>query len=369
MKVCHIGFSHYPGIGSVSMYEHSRNLAALGADITVIAAGETSKDFQVDGVRTHFIKSPSVKNFSVYPLLFTLKAVSYLRKLPGSFDVVHVYHFPGSSLLPLLLKRKAKKWIFFTTSGPVRGGILSKIGWGLQSLESRFFDHIILRDESHIPQFSYRREVTIVPIGADFKLFSPGKSSVREQYKIDPDSFLFLYAGNLHPVRKIEVLIDGLKMVKKAHLMIVGDTGEKRLRDYAENAGMSQHITFTGAVPYREVPLFVRCCDVFLSYVPITPEFDIQPPLKTLEALACGVPVIATDTLGNRRFITHRKNGYLVEDDAVSLGNAMRELMEDKSLLKTLRENARSSVADYDWSKIVKNKLLPTYTRLVSGGN
>jgi glycosyltransferase involved in cell wall biosynthesis len=372
MRVCHIGFSQFPGIGTIAMYEYSRNLAKLGINVQVIAAGEKREDREIDGVNVSLFESQSMKKRSIYPLLFTCKLLSHVRTFSDSeFDIIHVYHFPGSFFLPFFLKNKGRKWVFFTTSGPIRGGITSHIGWKLQSFESQFFDHIILRDESHIPQFKHRKndDISIVPIGANLSLFSPGESSIREMYGIDPDEFLFLYVGNLHPARRVETLIDALKMVnkeKKAKLMVVGNGGTQRLKQYAEAAGTS-NVIFTGSVPYDDVPSYMRCCDVFMSYVPKTPEFDMQPPLKTVEALASGLPVIATDTLGNKRFINHMENGFLSGDDAVSLKNAMLELMENEPLTEKLAKNAEQSVTDYDWGAIVKKRLLPAYEQLISG--
>jgi len=370
MKVCHIGFSRYPGIGSVAMYEYSRNLARLGIDVQVIAAGETdTKEKEIDGVTVLFIKSSSVKNLSMYPFLFLVRVYRYLKRVPDSaYDIVHVYHFPGSSSFPFLLRGKGKKWIFFTTSGPIRGGVTSRIGWSIQSAESRLFDHIILRDKSHTSPFSYTKDITIVPIGADFNRFSPGKSHMRDRYSVDPDEFLFLYVGNLHPARRIETVIEALKMVnekREAKLMLVGNGGTKRLKKYAKDLKVSSQVIFTGSIPYEEIPLYMRCCNVFLSYVPVTPEFDIQPPLKTVEALACGLPVIATDTLGNRRFVNHRENGFLSGDDVLSVRNSMVTLMENESLRKELKKNARPSAQTYDWETIVRDKLLPAYEKLI----
>lgn len=369
MNVCHIGFSLYPGVGSISMYEHSTNLAALGLDIQVIAAGEEKEEKRAKNLNIFLVKSASVKKFSIYPFLFVYAVLLYLKRFPDKkFDIIHVYYFPGCFFLPLLLRNKGKKWVFFTTSGPIQGGVTSYVGWRMQTFESRFFDHIILRDESHKLQFAYRKDITIVPIGADLNLFSPGTSSMREKYGIDPSVFLFLYVGSLLPVRKIETLIDALKIVlktKKAALMVVGDGGTERLNQYAEEGGVKDHVIFTGKVPFTDVPEYMRCCDVFLSYVPITPEFDIQPPLKTVEALACGLSVIATSTLGNRRFITHTENGYLTGDDAASVADSMLALMEDEQLRQKLAINARLSAADHDWGALVKDRLLPAYKKIL----
>jgi glycosyltransferase involved in cell wall biosynthesis len=372
MKVCHIGFSRYPGIGSIAMYEYSRNLSLLGVDVCVVAAGETTGEKLIDGVRVFFMKSPSVTNLSFYPLFFVLKCISYLRRVPDNeFDIIHVYHFPFSSLLPFLFRSKSKKWVFFTTSGPVRGSLISFLGWKLQTLESWIFDHVILRDEAHKTQFSYRDEntITIVPIGADLEFFHDQKSTIREKYGIDPERFLFIYAGSLSPVRKIETLIDSLQTVlmhEKATLMVIGNGGTERVREYAQQKQLEDHVIFTGEVPYDQVPIHLAAADCFISYVPITPEFDIQPPLKTVEALATGLPVIATNTLGNRRFICDGENGVLTGDDAPSISSAMLLMMRDASLREKVQNNARKSVEEHDWKKIVSQKLLPAYERILT---
>jgi glycosyltransferase involved in cell wall biosynthesis len=371
MKTCHIGFSRYPGIGSVSLYEHSQNLAKLGVDVQVVAAGTKKQEKEMNGVRVFLAESPSVTNLSLYPLLFIYKVSQFLRRVPDyEFDIIHVYHFPGAFVFPLFLRKKGRKWIFYTTSGPVKGGTISKLGWAAQTYESRLFDHLILRDPSHVPQFSYRNphEITIVPIGVDLDLFRPGDSAAREDLEIDEDTFLFVYAGSLGRVRKIETLIDALKLLetKKAALLLVGDGGTERLRLYAKNAGMEDQVVCTGSVPYEKVAEYMRCGDVFVSYVPLTPEFDMQPPLKTIEALACGLPVIASNTKGNRRFVTHRENGYLFQDDSGSVYRAMAHLMEDESLRKKLAHAARPSVSGRRWGDIVKNSLLPAYMKILA---
>jgi glycosyltransferase involved in cell wall biosynthesis len=354
------------------MYEYSRNLSLLGIDVCVVAAGEKNKEKTVDGAQVSFLKSSSVTNLSIYPLFFVLKCLLYLRNLPdNAFDIIHVYHFPFCSLLPAVYRSKGMKWVFFTTSGPVKGSFISYLGWKLQTLESQIFDHVILRDASHIPQFSYRSDstITIVPIGADLKFFAPHPSSIRETYGIDEDVFLFTYVGSLNAVRKIETLIDALDTGfngEKVALMIVGNGGTQRLKEYAQEKNIIDHIIFTGEILYGRVPEYLAVADCFISYVPITPEFDIQPPLKTVEALAMGLPVIATNTLGNRRFIRDGENGLLTGDDVHSISSAMLHILKNPSLREQLKKNARPSVQEHDWQKIVSEKLLPTYERILS---
>jgi glycosyltransferase involved in cell wall biosynthesis len=124
-------------------------------------------------------------------------------------------------------------------------------------------------------------------------------------------------------------------------------------------------VFFLGYVNYAEVPKFLSVADIAISYVPIIPAFDAQPPVKTVEYLACSLPVIATSTRGNKRFIVHEWNGLLTKDDPTSLSEAIIRLSEDAHLRETLSRRARSSVKNHDWKTIVHRRILPAYQKIL----
>ena len=147
--------------------------------------------------------------------------------------------------------------------------------------------------------------------------------------------------------------------------MFIGDGPDTpRLKTIAKNLGISNKIIFTGPIKYEDLPSYLNAGDIAVSFVPINKEFDIQPPKKTIDYLACELPTIATDTKGNRRFIKNRHNGLLIKDDAKSLEKAIIELLDNHDLRNTITKNSRISIAEFDWKNIVKKRILPVYEQL-----
>ena len=93
----------------------------------------------------------------------------------------------------------------------------------------------------------------------------------------------------------------------------------------------------------------------------------LQPPLKTVEYLAAGLPTVATDTLGNRTFVQHGINGVLCGDSAKEYGQSLAALAQDESGYMRMQQMARSSVDTYDWRAIVQNRLIPAYYQILAG--
>ena len=120
-----------------------------------------------------------------------------------------------------------------------------------------------------------------------------------------------------------------------------------------------------GFVSYSEVPLYLNAADVGISFIPQTKEYDVQPPRKTVDYLACGLPVIATDTKGNKRFVKDGENGFLVNDTRECIASGMKRLLNFKQYEK-MKKFARQSVIQYDYENIIDSILLPVYKRLVN---
>ena len=122
-------------------------------------------------------------------------------------------------------------------------------------------------------------------------------------------------------------------------------------------------ILLTGYIPYEDIPAFLNGSDAGLAFVPITRAFDIQPPRKTVDYLACGLPVVATDTAGNRKFIKEGVNGFLVKDEPGELASAMEKLMKREGLYCKMANNASNSVRNYSYDRIVNSIVIPAYQK------
>jgi glycosyltransferase involved in cell wall biosynthesis len=108
----------------------------------------------------------------------------------------------------------------------------------------------------------------------------------------------------------------------------------------------------------------VRAFDIGAAFIPDKPQYRNQPPLKTVEYLATGLPVAATDTPGNRRFVTHDENAEVAAPNVDAYADSLVELATDEEYRNRLSERARESVLEYDYERIVTDRLIPLYERL-----
>ena len=103
---------------------------------------------------------------------------------------------------------------------------------------------------------------------------------------------------------------------------------------------------------------------VGIGWVPTGTRLDANTPLKTLEMLACGLPVIATATAGNRALVEGVGGGLLVDASSAALQRGVREVLGG-ALSGVDRHALAGAVAQRDWQRLCVRHLLPAYERLV----
>ncbi len=160
-----------------------------------------------------------------------------------------------------------------------------------------------------------------------------------------PDSRpVVLYAGRLRTRKAVAVLIEAFARLERppaARLVIAGD-GEQRpaLEAQAAAAGLAEAVEFAGAVPHHAMAALYRRADVFCL-----PSLYEGFPLAILEAMAAGLPVIASRVAGNPEAVEHGASGLLVEpEDAAGLAAALGELLADPDRRRQMGEAARLRV-------------------------
>ena len=94
----------------------------------------------------------------------------------------------------------------------------------------------------------------------------------------------------------------------------------------------------------------MKAADIFLM-----PSYREGLPTVVMEAMSAGLPVIGTDIRGNRDLISHGKTGYLVKvNDAQTMAEYLRELMEKKEQRITMGEKAREAVQPYGKNQVAR---------------
>ncbi len=200
------------------------------------------------------------------------------------------------------------------------------------------------------------QQVSVVPCGVDVDHFHPhgpaGTAPARERRR------RLLATGRLVPRKGFDQAIRALADIPDTELIIAGgpeaalldtDPEAERLWHTADRAGVRDRVRLLGAVDPADMPALVRSADVVLC-VPAYEPFGIVP----LEAMACGVPVLATDVGGHRDTVADKVTGRLVRPgDPAAIASAARELLDDERLRRRMgRAGRERALARFTWQRV-----------------
>ena len=199
------------------------------------------------------------------------------------------------------------------------------------------------------------KHIQTIPMGVDIKKIQSEISNAN--YEIDSISSKFRigYIGRLSKIKNLFTLLDSFSDFihndgeRFAELIIVGGGPDKELlEEYAEKIGITNCVTFTG---YRiDISNFLKMFDIFIQ-----PSLTEGSSLALLEAMAAGLPIIASNISANKSILIDNYNALLFNPlDSDSLTILIKELFVDKELRKRISSNALSTIRKYDYSKILR---------------
>jgi glycosyltransferase involved in cell wall biosynthesis len=251
------------------------------------------------------------------------------------------------------------------------GRLKSGFANGLRPIYCRvFFDRATFLHAAGAAQVlgpGWRRWADVVPLAVDESFLQHQSPHHRSGAPVT-----FLYLGSIARVRKLEQLIDAVRLAAAANgnfrLDFIGpDVAGGYYHELARQMGLTDVIRLLPPIPYDCVPETVSAYDVALTIVPESPvDWQYQPTIKGVEYRALGVPVIATDFLPNRELVEHEVNGLLVRNTADSIAAAMLRFMDDPAFLANCRANAQAMREGLTWEKVAE-AYLDLYRRLVDG--
>ncbi|GAB3238548.1 glycosyltransferase family 1 protein [Glycomyces halotolerans] len=196
-------------------------------------------------------------------------------------------------------------------------------------------------------------KVAVIPCGVDLDHFNPIGASAEQGSR-----FQILTAGRLVPRKGFDLVIRALASLPHAELVIAGGPAEgsvthdpeaRRLRELAEEVGVSGRVRTPGQMPHEAMPAQFRSADVVVC-TPWYEPFGIVP----LEAMACGVPVVASAVGGLRDTVEDGATGTLVADPTPeALADAIRPYLEDSEMRRVIGQAGRlRACARYSWDAI-----------------
>jgi D-inositol-3-phosphate glycosyltransferase len=199
--------------------------------------------------------------------------------------------------------------------------------------------------------------VSIVPLGVDLQQFQPrDRSEARAALGLPDEGRVLLAVGRMEPLKGFDILIRALPQVTApgaVTLRIVG--GDElaasefaRLREAASEVGVGERVQFVGAVPHEELAVHYNAADLV-----VVPSFYESFGLVALEAMASGVPVVASRVGGLTATVADGRTGYLVPWRCPEpFAEKIDLLLRNDGLRRALGEAARRSMEPYAWDRV-----------------
>lgn len=201
-------------------------------------------------------------------------------------------------------------------------------------------------------------EFYYIPNGVETDRFTPIERPENPKVKI-------LFIGRLIPRKGFQRVIKALPKVRELaqipfEIEVVG-TGahQSELDNLAQQLGVSEMIKYVGMVPYDQLEKSYQYADIF-----ILTSLSEGMPSVILEAMGCGLPVIASNVGGNNEIVHEGENGFLIEGDSRNaLAEKIALLINDEHLRKAMGAKSREYALQYDWKNIMGryNELIERY--------
>jgi glycosyltransferase involved in cell wall biosynthesis len=200
--------------------------------------------------------------------------------------------------------------------------------------------------------------VVVNPNGVNPRAFSPEVSGadVRKAYGLQTKRILG-FSGHFRWWHGVPILLKAMVKIlqqhQDAHLLLIGESEcSKEYEDLARELDIIDKVTFTGRVPFSEVPKHLAACDILASpHVPVLEGVPFHgSPLKIFEYMAMGKPIVASRIGQIGEVLTHRQTALLVTPgDSNELANAVSQLIDNVKLAVRLGRNARQEAMKYTW--------------------
>lgn len=299
-----------------------------------------------------------VRNWQLSPVIsdltFLVFAFFSLLRRRNEFDVVQCMMLYPVGFLGYILKKFGGPPYFAW----IRGGdyyLMNDVRWKRWMMRRVLVDTLVLAQSDEIKA---DLENDFDDVDSQIDVLGNGVHLPSES--ADGDGIL--YVGRLVPKKGLNYLIEAMDSIE-AKLTIVGDGPE---RDKLEHLATSvdAQITFEGMVPPAGVDTYYRDSSIF-----VLPSIEGEGmPNAVLEAMAWGLPVIATESGGLPSMIGNDETGYLVPmRDSSALSNRIQYLQSNEGERTRIGTNARQYVQEYHSWESICSELEQHYQRVQRG--
>lgn len=366
---------HASGGVERAAYEVSRRIAEQGHAVTVLTfrRGGAPAVEQMDGLSVVRVSALDLSHLVGIQLSVSLHVWPAIRRIikQRRIDVVHAHGlFFHASLAGAVLGRLLGVPVVTTAHvGSLKsiGGVASRLSALYQGTAGRLIlassKEVIAVSEAvaeHVQrQGAERRKINVIANGVDAEHYSP---AAQRGHTGGPRMiFVGRLITNKGPQHLLDALPEVIDRFPAAECWFVGDGPLRReLERRAREAGLERNVSFLGE--RDDVPDLLRQSDVF-----VRPSLSEGLPLAVLEAMASGLPVLATPVGGTPELVEDDATGFLIEPSDVSaLKDRLVRLLGDEDLRENMGRRGRQAAVDYDWD-FIGRRTLDVYQRAVAG--
>src|SRR6266850_3886085 len=358
------------GGSEVVAYELHRAWLAMGIDARVLTSLATESEPQngitfvapwltVWGIRARWRHLASIVAVPLFTLIATWRAyrmrgtkivLSHGDSLIGDVCVVHAINRAS-----LVEKRRAgyyrwllnpsNLWVAWRDRRMLGGGRYRRIVAISERVRSQLKQHYNVPDE----------RIVTIPNGINLSRFDPAnvnsRDKVRFSFGVPRDVPLLLLVGSQYRLKGLVFVIRALAEMKtKAALLVVGGDTVAPYKRLAEQLGVRDRVIFAGT--RNDLPSIYPAADVF-----VLPTLYETFALVCLEAMASGLPVLASPVGGIEDYLIDGDNGFHIRRDSADIAAKLDRVLSDPALLARVRERGLATARDYAWEKIAKQYL------------
>jgi len=310
------------------------------------------RESYIEGFYVHRVPWPNIRFLG--GLLFLINITRLLKKIKP--DIIHIQNIEFGKDIFLLNKILRKTYVIWARGSDINFLFIDKKNWLLK---------LVLKEADAVISLTYdmkkkimevcNREIFVIPNGIDLNIFEGlSKDELRKKFGLNKTQKTILYAGTLRPVKGLTYLIEAVKIIndKNNRLLLVG-YGEERehLENLVKKLKIENIVTFVGEVSNKEVFEYMTASDVL-----VLPSLSEGFPNVILEAMASGLPIIATKVGGVPEIINNEVNGFLIDPkNPQQICEKILLIFKDKKLREKISQNNKMEAKKYSWESVIDN--------------
>jgi len=363
MKICIVPtmFPKFKGdyYGSF-VFDEAVALVNKGYQVHVVTQHNPGIPYEetIDGVHVHRFKWLEPKKFKAlvhfkgikdnirlltYFISLFLFLIQIIRKY--DIDIIHAHSTIPTGLIGVLVSRLIKKPVFITAHGMDVNNFME------HTLFKRLITYSLSNSDKVIAVSKDLKgkmtslginpdKIKVLRNGVDTGRFKPTKDNfIHRTYDLPDDTLLILFVGYMDTFKGIFELEEAFSRMKDKNvaLIMVGEGPKKAdLEKKVLGHDLKEQVVLTGAVPREDIDKYYKSADIF-----VLPSHSEGIPLVILEAMASGLPVIATNVGGLSEVVDDGENGFLIHPkDVENLATKLERLIDDPRVRERLASNS-----------------------------